>query len=242
MAIAHTSKNKKVASKPTIPPFDLEIFFNICKKNKILKRNLNKIYEIAAYALVETIIQYLNATGKITLNTKTKRCIIDFGIVDKIFFKFERRNSSIRPVCSCCFNMSDYSRIDSNLQLLSGHHLNVKYIALDGYDVPDNDNCMISENTLVVCKMAEKPKIESVTRQLGLGEKIRGFITETDLIEWYQKCTNTEYESSLGKDVIGALIKEFKLEFPLTTTSEIDKFFKERGYSQIPENTIWSGA
>jgi type II restriction enzyme len=222
--------------------FSVSRFLRYFENDPRLRRSIDKIYEIIVYALFDTLTKYLKATVTLSVDASRKKILFDFEKFANLVLGLDKEHLSItQPARLFRFGVTNAADTGLDMWANFGPAIQVKHITIDETTVVEINQNIMADKIVIVCKMAEKSKIESITRQLGLGEKIRGFITETDLIEWYQKCTNTEYESSLGKDVIGALIKEFKLEFPLTTASEIDKFFKERGYSQIPENTIWSG-
>ncbi|MBU1260151.1 MAG: HaeII family restriction endonuclease [Planctomycetes bacterium] len=223
--------------------FSLSQFLGYFENDKRLKRSIDKIYEIIVYALFDTLTKYLKATVTLSVDTSKRKILIDFEKFANLVLGLDKEHLSItQPARLFRFGVTNAADTGLDMWANFGPAIQVKHITMDETDVVEIHQNIMADKIVIVCKMVEKSKIESIIKQLGLGEKIRGFITEKDLIEWYKKCTSTEYENSLGKDVIGAIIKEFKLEFPLTTVSEIDKFFKERGYSQIPENTIWSGA
>lgn len=223
--------------------FSLNTFLSYFETDIRLKRSVDKIYEIVVYALFDTLTKHLKATVTLHIDRNRTKLLLDFEKFAKLVLGLDKGHLTItQPARLFRFGVTNAADTGLDMWANFGPAIQVKHITIDETAIAEINQNVMADRIVIVCKTAEKTKIESVARQLGLGGKIRGFITETDLIEWYQKCTNKQYASSIGKDVIIALIREFKSEFPLTTSSDIAKFFEERSYFKIPENTIWSGS
>ena len=98
----------------------------------------------------------------------------------------------------------------------------------------------MADQVVIVCKDAELGVIEAVMRQVGLGERIRGFITEVDLIAWYAISMSPKYGATLGRPLLAEVARQFELEFPGSNSDALDLFFLERGYNSTMLTTIWT--
>ncbi len=97
-----------------------------------------------------------------------------------------------------------------------------------------------SDNIVIVCTDADACTIETFTKQISWGQRVRGIIKESDLELWYNKCMRGRYANELAKPLKNLLIHGFQKEFPQTQALLMDQFFNERGYSHLRENDFWS--
>ena len=80
-----------------------------------------------------------------------------------------------------------------------------------------------------MCKDAEERIISSVLNQLGV--RVQSIVTETDLINWYEKALRGVYADELGEELISCLCGEIVSEFP--SLDEFPDVLKKRGYEGI---------
>jgi type II restriction enzyme len=118
-----------------------------------------------------------------------------------------------------------------------GPAVQVKHIALKADVVEGAANEIKADKMVLVCRQAEAHLIESVLRQAGLGDKIRGIITEDNLVEWYDKCLHGRYSDELAEDLLSRLGEEFVIEFPYE--GEFVSFYAERRYDDIEPPALW---
>ncbi|MCC7439037.1 MAG: HaeII family restriction endonuclease [Armatimonadetes bacterium] len=88
-------------------------------------------------------------------------------------------------------------------------------------------------------KDAEEKVIVSLLNQIGWKSKIQSVVVESDLIDWYEKALRGKFAKAIGDKVLYSLAEEIKIEFPVTDSAEFDKFYNQRGYSQIFDN-FWN--
>jgi len=111
-----------------------------------------------------------------------------------------------------------------------GPAVQVKHLTLDADVADDIAENLAADQIVIVCRAAEASSIEAVMTQVGLGERMRGVVTEQDLLRWYDKCLAGTYAETLGVTLLEAFVKEFELEFPLSVVADLDALCKERGY------------
>ena len=70
-----------------------------------------------------------------------------------------------------------------------------------------------------------------------MGRRVRGIVTETDLIGWYNKCLRGQFSGELAKPLMDALRSGFVSEFP--QLESIRTFMEEREYSAMRPTTLW---
>lgn len=221
--------------------FDLRDFIKYFEEDPRLVRSMDKVYEIVVYALFDTITKHLQATVSLSVNKKRLDILRDFEKFAKIVLGVDTNNLTISEPARL-FRLGVTNAADARIDMWAnfGPVIQVKHITLSPTAASNIASEVMAEKIVVVCKIAEKKVIDSIMRQLGLGDKIRGFITEKDLIEWYGSCMSEKYSITIGKDVIAALLKEFRIEFPLTESEVMEKFFVERKYSLDTLKGIWA--
>lgn len=221
--------------------FVLKYLIQYFEDDPRLKRSMDKIYEIIVYALFDTITSHLQATVTLSISKEAINILKDFEKFAKIVLGVDRNNLTISERARL-FRLGVTNAADARIDMWAnfGPAVQVKHITLDANVATKIPNELMAEKIVVVCKTAEKKVIESVTVQVGLKNRIRGFITEKDLVDWYSLCMSKKYSETIGKDVISALLREFKIEFPLTESIEIENLFAERGYSRDVLRGIWA--
>ena len=123
-----------------------------------------------------------------------------------------------------------------------GPAIQVKHISVSLDDVDEITDRIMADQVVVVCKQAEARVIEAVMKQTDQYERIWGFITETNLIDWYGLCSSKKYASTLGRSLIVELSRQFALEFPASNAAAVEAFFRERGYKASALTGAWARA
>jgi len=220
--------------------FGLESFLKKFEGERCLRRSVDKVYEILVYALFDTLANHLGATVTLSVSQDKREIVKDFEKFTTIVLGIDPVKLSISQPARL-FRLGVTNAADARIDMWAnfGPAVQVKHITVN----PDAANRITQEvmadNIVIVCKHAEQKVIESIVSQVGLKQKIRGFITEKDLVSWYGLCM-LKYANSMGKDVLRALSHEFDVEFPLAKSSEIEKFLKERGYLRSMLQGLWA--
>jgi len=220
--------------------FDLDAFIRLFSDNPHLRRSIDKAYEIIVYALFDTLTKHLNATITLSVDKLQLSLLSDFERFSSLVLGIDAKRLSIRQPARL-FRFGATNAADTGLDIWAnfGPAIQIKHISLNEAMIADVKQNISADKIVIVCKTAEKEIISRVVRQLGIKERIRGFITEADLVEWYGIATSRKYHNTIGKDALSALLNEFKNEFPLAISSEINAFISERKYTPPPTNCIW---
>jgi type II restriction enzyme len=225
-------------SKPSA--FDLESFLKMFEGESALRRSADKAYEILVYALFDTLANHLGATVTLSVSQDKREIVKDFEKFTTIVLGIDPDLLSISQPARL-FRLGVTNAADARIDMWAnfGPAVQVKHITLDPEEGKRIVDEVMADKIIIVCKHAEQKVIESIISQVGLKNKIRGFITEKDLVSWYKLCM-AKYANSIGIDVLRALSHEFDVEFPLAKSAEIEKFLKERGYSRKMLQGIWA--
>jgi len=220
--------------------FKIDDFIKLFTGNAHLRRSIDKAYEIIVYALFDTLTKHLKATVTLSVDKKKKDLLADFERFSTLVLGIDINHLSITQPARL-FRFGTTNAADTGLDIWAnfGPAIQIKHISLDATAIAEVKQNISADQIVIVCKRVEKKTIQSVITQLGLQKRIRGFITEVDLVEWFGIAVSPKYCDTIGKDVVLALIKEFKMEFPLATCSEIDAFISERKYTQPPASSMW---
>lgn len=116
--------------------------------------------------------------------------------------------------------------------------IQVKHLTLDPKLAQAITDQVESDNIIIVCRDAEKKTIETLMSQTGWIRRVRGIITEKELIQWYELCLRGKFASELGFILLERLEKEFRKEFR-SAGDVVLTFLEERGYLQINSPDLW---
>jgi hypothetical protein len=207
-----------------------------------LRQSIGKVYEILVYAILETINNHLKDSIETDLQTKSRDIMRDFRNISRLVLGVNPDHPEISQPARL-YRVGTANAADAGLDIWAnfGPAIQVKHITISLEHVSDIMDPIIADQVVIVCKKAEEEVIEAVLAQTGLKERIRGFITELDLIKWYDLCKSKKYRATLGKDLIVELGKQFELEFPPSNEEGIETFFRERGYDSSILTGEWAG-
>jgi hypothetical protein len=117
---------------------------------------------------------------------------------------------------------------------------NIRYLTLNPTQEYDGSDFFEISKLVIICKKAERDSIKAVLRNIGFQRRIRGFITEMDLIKSYKLACGEKYVKTVGKGLMIALYRSFMYEFPLNRKKIIEKFSHDRGYDFGKLKDLWS--
>jgi len=220
--------------------FSLESFLGFFEDHAKFRGSVDKAYEIAVYALFDSLVAEMNATVSLSIDKNTLSLLREFEDFSRLVLGCDIRHPTIQQPARL-FRVGTANANDAGLDMWAnfGPAVQVKHLSLQPQAAVDICNGVRADQLVIVCKSCEMESIQSIIGQLGLGEKLRGIITENDLKRWYDKCFLPQYKESLGKRIVASMIQEMKLEFPLSDTEIFNRFFKERNYDQMILTDDW---
>lgn len=222
----------ELLNKATVDEFNLTDFLSEFIHDRGIKRSIDKAYEIVVYALFNTLVRHLRA--KITLGIDPARLDLlrTFEDFARLLLGIDSRNPSLSLEAKL-YRAGVTNAADRGLDIWAnfGPVVQVKHLTLTDELAEDICDEVVADWIVIVCKDAEREAIERITRQLG--HRIRGIITQADLVRWYDEALRGRFASELGNDLLESLRQEFRNEFAYSNTFE--GFYKERGYDRIPK-------
>ncbi len=222
----------------TSASFSLKELITLFKATPGLRRSVDKIYEILVYALFATIVRALKAQVVLEIKNKDKKILEDFKVFIKMVLGIDnKRTKLILP--ALLYRVGITNAADRGLDILAnfGLAIQVKHLTLTTEMAEDIADNITTDRIVIVCLDAEKQMIVSLLKQVGLGAKIQGIITLSNLDNWYKLCLNKQYQNVLGKKLLRDLQREFSIEFP--SIKEVDPFIKKRKYDKIIIPPSW---
>jgi hypothetical protein len=220
--------------------FQLEEFIDLFWKEPGLKRSIDKIYEIVVYSLFSALLEALDVTIEVSMNS-------DMVDVLEEFSDFARRIINLTPnemfyrVAARINRNGVTNAADRGLDMWSSYGLaiQIKHLSLTEELAENIVTSVSSDRIVIVCKDAEEKIIVSLLNQMGWKSKIQDVVTESDLLRWYDLALRGRHSETLGRNVLERLRNEITVEFPSTKDDELSRFIEARGYHPIGDD-VWS--
>ncbi len=211
--------------------FDLDEVVNIFTRTAGLKRSIDKVYEIAVYALFATIVRALRAEITLAIKNEDEEILADFNTFIKNVLGISANQTQL-TVPANLYRVGATNAADRGLDMWSnfGPVVQVKHLTITPETVEDIAEGIAADKIVIVCLDAEREAIAVLLAQVGWGERIQGIITLSDLREWYLLCMSEKYREKLGVALLSDLRREFANEFP--SGAELNPFIAERNYQQ----------
>jgi type II restriction enzyme len=218
--------------------FDLEKFLNGFEGDFRLRRSMDKVYEVVVYALFSTLVAHLEAQVTLHVNPAKRELLQEFREFAEMLLGVSPENLRITQAARL-YRVGVTNAADTGLDIWAnfGPAVQVKHITLSAEVAAGATNEVQADRLVIVCKRAEVAVIHRVLDQIGFGQKVRGIVTEYDLIEWYKKCLFGQYADELAMDLLQGLLKEMLAEFP--QMEPFAEFFAERAYDKLTPSDRW---
>ena len=224
----------------TTKTFSLTDLINLFLHTNGLKRSIDKAYEIVSYSLFETIVCALDAQVELKINRSKKHILEEFPELAQVLLGIDP-NSLTFSTQAHIYRVGVTNAADRGLDMWAnfGIAIQVKHLTLNSElanSIVDQVEC---DNIVIVCTDADATAIETITKQIGWGKRVKGIIKESDLVTWYEKCLRGKYSHELGEKLLLELVNSFEKEFPQAENNIKDEFFVEREYNLLAPNKFW---
>jgi hypothetical protein len=218
--------------------FDLQKLLELFEAKPGLRRSIDKAYEIIAYSLFETLIVGLEATVTLDVPEKHRKLLGEFADLAKVLLGLEKDSLSWTQEAHL-YRVGVTNAADRGLDMWAnfGPAIQVKHLTLQEELAKDIIEQVESDHIVVVRKSAEKIVIETVLKQIGWGKRVRGVVTELELVRWYEQALRGNFADKLAESLLGLLSQGFKAEFP--QNKEVVSFLESRGYTNKPTEPLW---
>lgn len=221
--------------------FQLKQFLDLFWNEPGLRRSIDKVYEIVVYSLFSTLVHCLGVRVVV-------EPMPDKAYLLREFSDFAERVIGLSPEKPRLELNADIYRVgvtnaaDRGLDMWAnyGMAIQVKHLSLTEELAENIVSSVSSDRIVIVCKDSEEKLIVSLLTQIGWKSRIQSVITESDLIQWYEKALRGSFAAETGDYILKVLCDEVQFEFPATQASLLEDFMSSRGYDAIVSTGIWS--
>lgn len=214
--------------------FQVNQFIESFWKEPGLKRSLDKIYEIIVYSLFSTLVDTLKLQVEVSIDPENIEILSEFEDFAKMVMCIDFSNPKFIQDAKV-YRVGVTNAADRGLDMYSnwGPAIQIKHLSLD-IDLAENIvNSVSSDRIVIVCKDVEKAVIVSLLTQIGWRSRIQSIITESNLIDWYEKALRGKYADIVGDKLIWRLCEEISEEFP--SVDRLPDIIKNRHYEKISD-------
>ena len=222
----------------TTETFDLRALLNLFVTHPGIKRSVDKAYEIVTHTLLETVIVALGAKIKVRVPQENHELLSHFSDLARVLLGLAEGETEWEQDAHL-YRVGVTNAADRGLDMWAnfGPVVQVKHLTLDPNRASQIVDQVESDCIVIVCRDADKPVIETIAAQIGWGRRVRGIVTESNLMDWYERCLRGAFASQLAGPLLARLVSGFKAEFPQTTG--ITEFMEERGYLAMTLPPLW---
>lgn len=215
--------------------FRIVEFINSFRNEAGLKRSIDKIYEVIVFALFSTLVCALELKIEVSIAEIKYSLLTEFSDFATMImcFDVEQANNSQQAKV---FRVGVTNAADRGLDMYSnwGPAIQIKHLSLNEELAEEIVDGVSSDKIVIVCKDAEEKLIISLLNQIGWRNKIQSIVTETNLINWYEKALRGAHSDVLGDELLTCLCEEISNEFP--SLCDMPDVLKGRGYGEISDD------
>lgn len=211
--------------------FDLNMFLDIFWNEPGLRRSIDKIYEIIVYALFSSLIDALEVSVEISMNPEKTELLNEFEDFAKNVIQLSSAESSIK-LKARINRVGVTNAADRGLDMWAnfGLAIQIKHLSLTEELASNIVSSVSADRIVIVCKDVEEKIIISLLTQIGWKSRIQSVITESQLLNWYNKALKGQFSSVIGDNLLKKIMDEILIEFPTTNNKEFSKFLQARNY------------
>jgi len=212
--------------------FELNTFLDIFWNEPGLRRSIDKVYEIVVYALFSSLIDALEVSIEISMNPDKQDILNEFADFAKNVIQLSSAESSIK-LKARINRVGVTNAADRGLDMWAnfGLAIQIKHLSLTEELASNIVSSVSADRIVIVCKDVEEKIIISLLTQIGWKSRIQSVITESQLLNWYNKALRGQFSSVIGDNLLTKIMNEILIEFPTTDNKEFSKFLQSRDYS-----------
>jgi type II restriction enzyme len=226
------SEVRRFVETATAETFRLRAMVDLFEHSAGLRRSIDKMYEIAVYALFATLVRALRVEVQVEIKNTDREIFNDFRPFIAMLTGIREPGACV-SLTAALYRVGVTNAADRGLDMWSnfGTAVQVKHLTLDAELAECIAEGIMAEGVVIVCRDAEKAAIDAILEQVGWGQRIRGIVTLSDLEGWYALCLGPKHRAVLGGQLLADIVREFIVEFP--SLSVLEPFMQERGYAAI---------
>ncbi|SUT92323.1 HaeII family restriction endonuclease [Actinobacillus lignieresii] len=234
LRLSQMSSAINYCEKNSIDSFHLSAFLNLFWSEPGLRRSLDKIYEIIVYSLFSALVEALEVSVQVSFNINKKDLFEEFSdfAQNVVQLSMEKPSLSMNARIN---RVGVTNAADRGLDMWAnfGMAIQIKHLSLTEELAESIVSSVSSDRIVIVCKDSEEKVIVSLLNQIGWKSKIQSIITETNLVNWYEKALRGKYAKELGQNILDKIKTEIFAEFPVTNNFEFEQFLRNRNYYSV---------
>lgn len=225
-------------SQKSAQDFELSDLLRLFLTEAGIRRSIDKAYEVVTYALFETIVTALETKITVSIPSHTQKLLADFEDLTQVLLGLNSQQNSWQTTAHI-YRVGVTNAADRGLDMWAnfGPAIQVKHLSLDTSLAHTIVDQVESDHIVIVCKESDAQVIQAITQQITWGQRVRGIVTEADLIMWYERCLRGQFCQELANPLLQHLRLGFNAEFPQTHT--IIDFLEVRAYPSLNNHTLW---
>ncbi|SFB97713.1 type II restriction enzyme [Flexibacter flexilis DSM 6793] len=214
--------------------FQLDDFLAMFWNEAGLRRSIDKIYEIVVYALFSALVEALEVSVEVSFNPDKAAILSEFEDFAYRVIQLSTEQKSIK-LKARINRVGVTNAADRGLDMWAnfGLAIQIKHLSLTEELAENIVSSVSADRIVIVCKDSEQKIILSVLNQIGWKSRVQSIITETDLLNWYEKALRGKFAYAVGDNILTKLREEIQVEFPATDNKEFQKFMSQRGYDKL---------
>ena len=214
--------------------FKLDEFLALFWNEPGLRRSIDKIYEIIVFALFSALVEALEVTVEVSMNPAKADIFKEFeDFAEKVIRLTPSQNKMKVPARINRVGVTNAADRGLDMWANFGLVIQIKHLSLTEELAENIVTSVSADRIVIVCKDSEEKLIVSLLNQIGWKSKIQSVVTESDLLNWYEKALKGKFAKTVGDKVLKNLSEEIKIEFPASDNDEFAKFYKQRGYDKL---------
>jgi hypothetical protein len=223
-----------IVQDATPDTFSLKALLELFEAEPGMRRSIDKAYEIVTYALLETVVVQLEAQVTVSVPESNFTLLKEFEELALLVLGVTLDNPTFSQAAHV-FRVGVTNAADRGLDMWAnfGPAVQVKHLTVNPALAKSIVDQVESDAVVIVCVDAEAEVIRIITQQIGWGRRVRGVITQSQLVAWYDKALTGDLAEKLAVPLLETLLNGFLAEFP--QLSSIEDFLKRRGYDQIAQ-------
>ncbi|MDQ3387115.1 MAG: HaeII family restriction endonuclease [Actinomycetota bacterium] len=224
--------------KATAQDFQLRGLLEAFVAQPGIRRSVDKAYEIVVHSLFETLVVALEATVKVRVPETSRGLIEEFPDLSRVLLGLSPGSLQFEQPAHI-YRVGVTNAADRGLDMWSnfGPAIQVKHLTLSERLAEEVVDKVESDHIVIVCRDIDAKTIETITKQIGWGNRVRGIVRESELIHWYELCLRGRFADRLATPLLDGLRTGFEAEFP--QSANIADFLAERGYLDLDPTELW---
>jgi type II restriction enzyme len=217
--------------------FNLKEFLDLFWSEPGLRRSIDKVYEIVVYSLFSVLVDELDVEIEVRLNPDKIDVLKEFESFAEKVLCINSKNTNYKSPASIN-RVGVTNAADRGLDMWAnfGPAIQIKHLSLNERLAEEIVTTVTSDRIVIVCKDSEEAVIKSLLTQLGWRSRIQSIITESELINWYEKALRGNFANVIGNKLLKSINDEIINEFPSADNSEFLEFYKLREYDTLNDD------